>query len=696
MRSLDCRRVSRARRVPVPVALAAGVLALALFLALTTAIRMPVLVSFDESVYKLSAARYAADGPFAVFDDDVARGVAWLYSLLIAPVFALFPGDVAVRVARGLGPLSFALAAVPVFLLARRVMTPGRALAAALLSIAVPWATISTVLFSEALAYPLFALTAWAMARGLREPSPGRDALVVALCAALVLTRIQFIAVPVAWLALLLVLHVRPRREAARSFPVTLGLAALAVLVLLGAFVAGKGPALIDAIGGPYTSERERLPVDVGQATLFEVAMLALGTGLVPLVLALPGWRDALRQGRESEAFRITVLSFALIAAVFGVALLGQNGWQGRDVAEERYYIYAVPLLFVAALAALELPVLRTATLVKGGLLVIGLLALAPTTAGLSSERAFLVPVAATSANVAERVNGWVADRLSMDAGTGERDLLVLLALVVLGLALLGFRRARWQALVPAVLLQLAFAGYALAAMHGGVPGVPGVTSGPAFERLAWVDRTTRGNPEVTILADATTSRLSDDIPIAFWNDEALRTTRFPGAVDAFHPYPVSALPYEELQVGEDLAVAPAPATRTALVTPDPPFVQLAGERAGAGRGRALVRLASPARALWVARGVGADGGLPRPAELTAAPGQRVELVLLAPAGTPGGEVEVTLGDQSEDTFVDPAETTSLELDTCGAGGPVRGTLRQTEPAEGGTATLAAVRLRPC
>ena len=80
---------------------------------------------------------------------------------MLAPIFAIFDGDTAVRVARGLSGVLWAAAAVPIALLGRRLTGSAWAgVAAGLLSVAVPWITVATLLFSESLAYLLFAWTA--------------------------------------------------------------------------------------------------------------------------------------------------------------------------------------------------------------------------------------------------------------------------------------------------------------------------------------------------------------------------------------------------------------------------------------------------------------------------------------------------------------------------------------------------------
>jgi len=155
------------------------------FIAIWTGIKITAVV-LDETVYKYAAARYT-EGLSNIVNDDTSRGIARLYSVLIAPAFALFDGDVAVRIARALNGVVFAATAIPV---AARGGWAGAtrtaAAAAGVLSVAVPWLTLATILFSESLAYLLFACVVLAMLRALERPGIGREALVLGLLGALV------------------------------------------------------------------------------------------------------------------------------------------------------------------------------------------------------------------------------------------------------------------------------------------------------------------------------------------------------------------------------------------------------------------------------------------------------------------------------------------------------------------------------
>ncbi len=109
-----------------------------------------------------------------------------LYPALLAPILAIFDMPAAFRIAHGMNALLMASTAIPTYLLAMLV-TRSRttALLAAAAAVAVPWLTLATIMFSESLAYLLFACALLAMLRALEEPSWRRDLLVAALIGAL-------------------------------------------------------------------------------------------------------------------------------------------------------------------------------------------------------------------------------------------------------------------------------------------------------------------------------------------------------------------------------------------------------------------------------------------------------------------------------------------------------------------------------
>src|SRR3712207_7369483 len=63
-------------------------------------------------------------------------------------------------------------------------------------------------------------------------------------------------------------------------------------------------------------------------------------------------WRDWSSDVCSSDL--LALLGSAVVALLFALTLAAQSGWVGPDLAEERYFVYAVPLIFVAAMRSEE------------------------------------------------------------------------------------------------------------------------------------------------------------------------------------------------------------------------------------------------------------------------------------------------------------------------------------------------------
>jgi hypothetical protein len=685
-----------------------------------------VTITLDEALFKASAAHYAYDGlPGALFDDVSARATARLYPLWLTPFVALLPGDLAVAAGRAAnGPL-FASACVPLYLLGRQLLASRwAAVAAAVAGVAVPWIAISAVLYSENLAYPLFAWALLAITLALRRPAPWRDLLAVVALVLLLGTRTQFVALLPAYLVLVLVRVRRDARAAGlgpadwtrglrlalRRFPVSLAGAVVAAVALA---VLAAGDALSDQfrrVGGSYSEIQSRtvLPQDVGLASLFEVVALGLGTGVVPIVLAA-AWVVHALQGRHGALARDLVAGAGvLLGVLFAVTMAAQSGFLGEN-SEERYYVYAVPLVWIAALAALEGRRLAPRAVAVAGAVFVALCACVPLATSLSPQSTFLAPATVGLRSAAERASTALGDATGFAPFLTPRDLVALAALAVVVPAAVVWRRApraRAAVLVAAAALQLAVTGYAFAVVRGAVPGLPGQVSDASPAALAWIDRAVPGDGPVAWLLGA-----RQPAPLVvetlqrstlFWNDQVRLVHSVPAAGGSPKAPSLGALGDQALAVGADGRLAPEPPHPDAVVTPDSPFVQLAGPLRPGRDGLALQRLERPARATWLATGL-AETGLPAgadPVGLQAftAPAR----VTLRFAGAHDGptSLRVRLGGREQEVAFAGHEARAVTVGVCPGPGQ-RGSIEVVlgaPAAPGGppsAAALTAVEVRP-
>ena len=192
----------------------------------------------DELIYTELARSLADTGSFAVRGTAVS-GYSILYPALLAPVYGAFDNLVdAYAAAKATNAIVMSLAAIPTYLLARRVAGERLALLGAAIAVVVPSMAYTGTITTESLFYPVALGLALVLVRYLERPGwPWLAALVAALAIAFA-TRSQSLAfVPAIATAPLLLALLRSRWSALRPFvPLyALGAAAAIGLVVLQA-----------------------------------------------------------------------------------------------------------------------------------------------------------------------------------------------------------------------------------------------------------------------------------------------------------------------------------------------------------------------------------------------------------------------------------------------------------------------------
>ena len=283
---------------------------------------------------------------------EVIRSLSQLYPLLLAPFF--WSGFVSTDLQRAhvFNAWLMSSAAIPAFLLARRVT--GRrwpAYVTALLAACTPWIVYSTVLLTEVAAYPVFLWAILAMHKAITDPAPRNDLLLVLALAIAFLARTQFglllVVLPVA----LVLFHLRSGlREALRGHLV---LVCLYVPLLVGGLVlelSGHALTHLSVYGGetaPHVLSGSTAGSFTGHA-----ADLAFGVGILPFLVGSAWLLANAVQGSADARPR----AFACIAGVTTViVLVVVAAWDltiGHFVID-RYLFYLVPLLLLAVLCAL-------------------------------------------------------------------------------------------------------------------------------------------------------------------------------------------------------------------------------------------------------------------------------------------------------------------------------------------------------
>ena len=402
-------------------------------------------IMVDEIVYSELAKSFAATGHLAVRDVPTT-GYGVVYPILISPAYALFKSMPTVYTAvKVVDSLLMSLAAVPAYLLARRVVSKWGALAVALLTVAVPSTFYAGTIMTENAFYPIFLFTVLALVRVLDSPSVLRIVVFIGALLVAYETRAQAVALAAVALTapLASTLLSRDRRELVGT-RLLYGVVVGAGLIAVAAEVA-RGHSIRSLLGA-YASATH-VGYDVGTVThwfLWHLAELDLYVGVLPVfaLLVLIGIGRDLRP-RER----------ALVSVAFSSVV-----WIGVEVAafatqpsvlriEERNLFYVAPLLFICLVLWIERRLPRPPVLVlAAGAITVALAAAIP------YER--FIAVSATSDTFGVLTLWSVALWFSIHA-EDVRWVVGAAALVVVALALLAPSRARYALLIAPLAISL-------------------------------------------------------------------------------------------------------------------------------------------------------------------------------------------------------------------------------------------------
>jgi hypothetical protein len=292
----------------------------------------------DEYIYAELGRSLAESGR------PLIRGVsasfpALLQPILTAPAWLVDDVETSFRLIQAAGALAMSLAAVPVFLLARRLgLGTGVSFAVVALALLVPDFVYASWVLAEPFAYPL-ALGAVAVGTvALARPSLRLQLAFLALSGLATFARVQFAVLPLCFLAALLLVGLRERRVRAALRGQTIVLVAVALPALA---VVAAGPA---RVLGFYEGI---LDLDVASPEMakwvgLDVMLLVYAAGVILAPGAVLGLWLALRRPRSREE-----LAFGALTLPFVLALLVEAAAYGLgdDRIQERYFYYAVPLV---------------------------------------------------------------------------------------------------------------------------------------------------------------------------------------------------------------------------------------------------------------------------------------------------------------------------------------------------------------
>jgi len=443
----------------------------------------------DELIYSELAKSLADTGSFAIRGVPV-HGYSILYPALIAPAYRLFDSlPDAYAAAKATNAVAMSLAAVPAWLLARRVVGRWPALLAAALALVVPSMAYTATIVTENLFYPVALLFAWVLVLALERPSLLRVGLLGVVLVTAIATRSQALGfVGAAVLAPFVLALLRWDARVLRPFLPFVGAAVALVLLVLGGQLL-RGGSIADLLGA-YSVVGEG-GYDVGQVLrfwLWHVEIVTLYVCVVPVVALVVLLFQTRRLAPALQAHLAATLSLVVTSTLVVAAFASRFA---SDRVQDRYLFFLAPLLVIVLLAWVELGAPRPAlALGVGAVIAVGLVTAFP------FDRFVGEP---TKSDTFSLIPLWTVNEYLVG---GSYRLTVLVAALVF-LALLVFVPARRAIVVPIVLLGLfvVLSQPVWAGPHGVlVAGRGALYTGIRGVDRDWIDGHVKGDGSVAVL----------------------------------------------------------------------------------------------------------------------------------------------------------------------------------------------------
>ena len=314
----------------------------------------------DEIAYSDLGRSLGRTGSFAIRDVAGGNGFGIVYPALVSPAYALF-GHVpsAYHAARLINDVLMSLAAIPVYLLARRLVSRPLALLAAALAIAIPDMTYTTAMMTENAFYPAFVLVVLTMYLALERPTIVRQLLVfpaillafyiraqAAVFLPALVTAVAVLCLLDAWLERDGSFFLRLRRRVVDFWVVWAVAIVGAVLVVLYEHARGRPLSTVLGAYGGVTGFRYRIG-PIARWFLYHVGELDFAVGILPFAAFLFVVTALLRRER-SRPLRVFAAVAVPVAAWFTLAVAAYASNPIGDRIEERNLFFVAVLYFVA------------------------------------------------------------------------------------------------------------------------------------------------------------------------------------------------------------------------------------------------------------------------------------------------------------------------------------------------------------
>jgi hypothetical protein len=307
----------------------------------------------DELIYAELGRSLWATGHLALL------GHATSYFSLVYPALAGLPlslhdHQAGYNLLKALQAIVMSLAAVPVYLWGRELVSRGWALVAAVLALAPAGLAYSGLIMTEVAFYPLFVVAAWALARAVGTPTPRNQTLALGATVLLFATRLQAIVLIPAYLTAIGVdaAIARSWHRVRAHVPLLGGVAALGVI--WSAWQLRNGGPLTKVLGG-YQAAGET-GYGVGAALRFIVyhfADVVLISGVVPFCALVVLTYLAASRGEDDP--RIRAFLATTVSLTFWVTIqVGIFASRHVGYAAERNLFPLIPLLLLGLVLWLQ------------------------------------------------------------------------------------------------------------------------------------------------------------------------------------------------------------------------------------------------------------------------------------------------------------------------------------------------------
>jgi hypothetical protein len=330
-RAVPPRAFLLARLAALPIRYALGAVVALSFLARWIASLAHVTPYYlpDEYLYPTLARSIATTGQPLV-RGDAANFPALLQPILTAPLQLLDPVT-AYRLTQALDVLAMSLAAVPVYLLARRLgLREWYALGCGALAVASPGLFYASFMLADPIAYPLALTAVYAAVRALDEPSRRTQIAFLTWSGLATFARVQYVVLPLAFAGAALFVE---RLRAFRTWRLT-----AALLVVVPALAFALGPSRFT---GVYSGGAAR-DFQFGDVLMWmgrDAMLLAYSAGWVLVPAALVGLACVRSRVEKAYAAFAVLLAGGLVAEAALIAAIDSKRFQ------ERYLIVLVPLV---------------------------------------------------------------------------------------------------------------------------------------------------------------------------------------------------------------------------------------------------------------------------------------------------------------------------------------------------------------